>query len=502
MTTITTQRAAKRRAALDIRHLTVERVMRVGLFVMIFALATRIPVDTDTWWHVRSGEYTLANGFIYEDPFSYTRSDTVWINHSWGAQLLIYGVYSLAGNAGLALYTAAFATGGMVFVYLAGSGNTYLRAFIVILGASTAAVFWSPRPQMVSFFLSTVILYLLFQYKFRDVDRLWLIPLLMALWGNLHAGYSIGFIFMAGVIGGEIAACVLNPGGDEVKGWRGVGRLILVGLASALLIMVNPYTYRMLLLPFQTVGLDVLRNFIQEWQSPNFQNANLLPFILMLVGLFGALGASPRRVRWASLALLSGTLYLALAYGRNVAVFAVVAAPLLMFHTDALLKERGWDFQPRRRVRRSAGLVNAGLLLLLVIAAVGKIAHTLEPERVREAQEDFLPVRVSAYLQANPVPGGVFNSYDWGGYLMWALPEMPVYVDGRTDLYGDEFLSEYIDVYTLNADWRDVFAQRGVNSVVIESGSPIGRELATVRGWSEVYRDEQAVVFVRDEVAP
>ncbi len=498
MTTITTPQATNRRALMTVTRLTVERVMQVGLFVMLFALATRIPVDTDTWWHIRSGEHTLANGFIYEDPFSYTRNDTVWINHSWGSQLLLVGVYSLAGNAGLAVYTAALATAGMVFVYMAGSGNTYLRSFIVILAASTAALFWSPRPQMVSFFLSTVILYLLFQYKFRNVDRLWLIPPLMALWGNMHAGFSIGFIFLAGLIAGEIAANVLNPGGDEVKGWRGVGKLMLVGLVSALLIMVNPYTYRMLLVPFQTVGLDVLRNFIQEWQSPNFQDANVFPFILMLVGLIGLLGASPRRVRWASFVLLSGTLYLALAYGRNVSVFAVVAAPILMFHADALLQALGWDFRPRQRVRRSAGLLNALLLLLIVLGAAGKIAYTLQPEGVREAQEEFLPVRVSAYLQANPVPEGMFNSYDWGGYLMWAVPDTPVYVDGRTDLYGDDFLSEYINVYTLNTDWRAVFAERGVNTVVIEVASPIARELEGVRGWTEAYRDGQAVVYILD----
>lgn len=483
----------------SLARLTTERVMQVALFALIFALATRIPVDTDTWWHIRSGEYTLTNGFIYEDPFSHTRDDTVWLNHSWGTQIVLYWTWTLFGDAGLALYTALLATAGMLFVYLASAGNTYLRAFALVLGASTAAVFWSPRPQMVSFFLSAVVLYLLFAYKFRGIDRLWFIPVVMWLWGNLHAGFSIGFIFLAGMIAGEMAAALFNRGGDEVVGWRGVGKLIVVSLVSAALILINPYGYRMLLLPFQTVGIDVLRDFIQEWQSPNFQQLHVLPFILLLLLTTGAAGASPRRMRWASFVLFSGTAYMALAYGRNIAVFAVVATPILTFHADALLKERGWNIRPRRRVSRGIARINAVLLALILLGAVGKIAYTLEPSRVETAQREFLPVRVTEYLSETTPPGMLFNNYDWGGYLMWALPEMPVYVDGRTDLYGNDFLMEYISVYTANADWRPVFEQHDIRTVVIGAGVPLADELAGAAGWSLAYEDDQAVVYVREE---
>ncbi|MEO1444548.1 MAG: hypothetical protein AAFV33_29415, partial [Chloroflexota bacterium] len=233
------------------QRLTIERVLQISLFALVFALATRIPVDTDTWWHIRSGEYTLTDGFIYEDPFSHTRNEIVWINHSWGTQLLLHWTYALAGDTGLALFTALLATGGMFFVYLACEGNAYVRAFAVVLGASTAAVFWSPRPQMVSFFLSAVVLYLLFEWRFRGHDRLWFLPPLFVLWGNMHAGFSIGFIFLLGMVGGEVAAALFNSGGEGVKGWRGVRRLLIVSAVSIAVIAINPYGYRMLLVPFQ-----------------------------------------------------------------------------------------------------------------------------------------------------------------------------------------------------------------------------------------------------------
>ena len=75
------------------RRLTIERAAAIILFALLFALATRIPVDTDVWWHLRAGQYTLANGMIRVDPFSFTKLGEPWINHSWGSQLVLYAVW-------------------------------------------------------------------------------------------------------------------------------------------------------------------------------------------------------------------------------------------------------------------------------------------------------------------------------------------------------------------------------------------------------------------------
>ncbi len=196
-----------------LRRLTIERSMTIILFALIFALAARVPVDTDTWWHIRSGEYTLTHGMIYADPFSFTKAGETWINHSWGSQIVLYAAWQIGGAAGLSIFMAALATAGMFFVYKMGEGSPYLRAFALILGSAAAAVFWSPRPQMFSFLLSAVVLYLLYLYRRKEIDRLWLIPIIMAVWGNLHAGFSIGFIFMGGVIAGEILGQHLRAAG-------------------------------------------------------------------------------------------------------------------------------------------------------------------------------------------------------------------------------------------------------------------------------------------------
>lgn len=478
--------------------LTIQRVMLLTLVALIFAMATRIPVDTDTWWHIRSGEYTLTEGFITEDPFSHTRAGEAWINHSWGAQIVLYGLYEVLGNAGLTLFTAVLATAGMMMLYPVCAGNVYLRAFALVLGAATAAVFWSARPQMFSFFLSAVVFYLLYTYKREGVDRLWLIVPVMWLWGNLHAGWSIGFILMGGVIGGEILGYMFAPEDERRIPWQGLRKLLFVAVLSLLVLVVNPYGPRLLLVPFDTVGIGALRGFIQEWNSPNFQGRETWPFIALLFALLGAAGMSRLRLDWTDYALVCGTAFMALLYGRNIALFAVPATVVLTIYVDDILTERGFVLNPVRRLTKTQIRLNVALLSLVFLGVFAYFISVITPETVDEAQRMFLPVDVAAFIDAEELEGPMFNSYNWGGYLLFALPDLPVYVDGRTDLYRDELLSRYLRAALGQPEWRAILDEDGIRLVVVEASSGLAVHLRETPEWSLAYEDDRAVVFTRD----
>jgi hypothetical protein len=484
------------------RQLTIERAMLVILFALLFALAVRIPTDSDTWWHILSGEYTLTRGMIYTDPFSFTKQGEPWINHSWGSQVILYLVWKVAGNFGLAIYTAGLATAGMAFVYRICAGSVYLRAFALVLGAATAAVFWSPRPQMLSFFLSTVVLYLLFIYKLEKIDRLWLLPVVMLVWGNLHAGFSIGFILLGGVIAGEILGNIFDPNSEYVITWPGIRKLVIIAVISAGVLVINPYGLDMLRVPFQTISIGALRDFIQEWNSPNFHERQTWPFIMLVFALLGAVGASSKKLDWTDFVLVCGTAFMSLLAGRNIAVFAIVATPVLTYHANALLVERGWVVRPMKHVTARMARLNWLLVIGISLAALAKVLLVLDTKTVAEAQASILPIKVAEYLNAEQPAGPMFNSYNWGGYLMFAAPQYPVFVDGRTDLYGDEFLLRYLRTATGGRDWRETLDEYGINLVVVEAGSGLALNLAEEPGWQQVYpldeSDMMAVVYVRE----
>jgi hypothetical protein len=134
-----------------LRQFTIEKLAFISLIALLFAIALRAPVDTDTWWHLRSGDYTLTQGMIYSDPFSHTFAGDTWINHSWGAQIIMLGFYQTLGDAGLMIFQAGLAVAGMFLLYQASTGSVYARGFFagsgringicLLVSASANAVF-------------------------------------------------------------------------------------------------------------------------------------------------------------------------------------------------------------------------------------------------------------------------------------------------------------------------------------------------------------------------
>jgi hypothetical protein len=485
--------------------LTLPRLALALVFVGIFAMAFRPSVDTDTWWHLRAGAWMVEHGQVLtHDAFSSTRLGQAWINHSWLSQIPMYLAWRSLGYAGLNLFTAILVTAAFWFVYQQCEGSVYLKAFCLILAAAASAVFWSARPQLASFLLVSIFAYLLAEFRWRGRNRLWLLPLLMLLWVNLHGGYAIGFILLVVTLAGQVIDRFMNPSQAGVLAWRGVRALALAAAACVVVVPLNPYGFQLYLYPLRTVSIGVLQNFIQEWQSPNFHVLGAQVFIWLLLATLAAIGLSRRRMLFTDLALLGAFTYLALLAGRNIAMAALIAAPILTRHTAAWLTDLHVD-HPRLAAlldpTPSAGqwpILNWALLGLALLAALLKTVDASLPTTNEKALAAYLPLRAADVVERAHPPGPMFNSYNWGGYLAWRLyPAYPVFVDGRTDLYDDALLTEYLDAAQGRPDYKSILAKYGVKLVLVEQDSLLADRLQADAGWRQLYRDERAVVFQR-----
>jgi hypothetical protein len=497
----------------DTGWLTLERLLLLVTLIAVFTMAVRVPADSDTWWHLLSGRFILENRTIpLTDPFSHTRSGAPWIDHGWLAQILLYGLHALGGWAGLSLGVAVVVTLAFVFVHLQSVGNPFLRAFGVVWGAITASVVWVARPQILSFFLTALVAYVLDRYKRHDGKTLLGLPLIVLVWANVHGGYAIAFILMICYVIGEGANWLTLHREDPVLSRRQMLHLLLVMGLCFLVVGLNPYTWQMWLYPFRTVGIGVLRDFIQEWQSPNFHLAWQQPFILLLLLTVLGLTRSGRRADFTDLALLAVWTILALLSGRNIAIFALVAVPIFVRYGTTAWERQLDDWREVERVRpllqaasqpmaggRMLSIINWLLLALITIAALVKISLPLAPGAVEKAARASLPVDAIAYIQAKRPPGPMFNSYNWGGYLLYTLwPDYPVFVDGRTDLYDDDFLRQYINIYVADTGWQELLDEYQIQLVIVETNSVLAKFLRTDVTWQEAYRDEMGAVFTRE----
>jgi len=337
------------------------------------------------------------------------------------------------------------------------------------------------------------------------------------MWVNCHGGFVIAFILMGCHLIGGVLNRFLAAGSPAVPAPQARLRpLLLTLLASLPATLLNPNTYKMLPYAFQTVSIGPLQDYIQEWAAPNFHSMQLQPFVWLLLLTLPALGLSRRRADWIDLALLAAFAYMALLAVRNVALFALVAPPILTRHAASAIQDLArvprlaWlgalvSAAAPARPRRALALLNLLLLVLLLVAAGTRIGLALNTLGESATWGRGLPLGAAAYLARSELPGKMFNTYNWGGYLIWSLyPETPVFVDGRTDLYAlnGRVLDDYVQIHLVRLGWQDLLASYGIGHAVTEREGPLGLMLAQTEGWELVYQDDLAVIYEREGLAP
>ena len=223
--------------------LTTRRLYLAVLFAAIFAMAVRQPADTDTWWHLKSGQVMWEMGqFLRTDPFSHTVAGEPWINHGWLVQMALWPVYRALGLGGLAILLALIVTGSFALVYAQCRGKPFVAGLVVVLAAVASSIVWSIRPQIVSLLLTALVAFLLAGYRRSGNSRwLWTLPVLVVLWVNCHGGFVVAFLLMIGYLAGELLNRLLGTQTEEMR----LRPLLLILLVSILAVLVNPNTVKM-----------------------------------------------------------------------------------------------------------------------------------------------------------------------------------------------------------------------------------------------------------------
>lgn len=473
-------------------------------FLAVFTMAVRVSIEGDTFWHLRAGSYLVENRqLITTDPFSLTRYGEPWIYPGWLAQILLVGVYQSFGYPGLNLFTALFVLAAFIALWPLLEGPVLWKSAVTILASAAAGVYWAARPHILSFTLAAVFL-LVLETDRRSSDgkrALWLLPPLMALWTNLHGGFAIGFILiglygLASLIAYLDSRFRVSSGRKESYQLRKRMLILLaVGIGGALAVMLNPHGPRMLIYPFQTISIGTLQDFIAEWQSPNFHALQNQPFLWMLLLAMVSFAFTHQRVRVVEMLQILTFTYMGLSAGRNIALFSLVAAPIISRHGYSSLEPLIRDRPPGKQFPKTfARILNWTLFILLLVASTFKLSIPLQQEVNLKAIADQQPVGAVGYIKDNHPPGPLFNSYNYGGYVLWQLyPEYRSFVDGRTDLFNDEILEEYLSIWLAEFGWENKLAKWGIELILVESNSPLAIALRDSE-WTLLFEGENAVL--------
>ena len=467
----------------------------LGVFIvgLVFYEGRGFAVDPDVWWHIRNGQNILATHQLPTvDPYSFTVNGTPWLSYEWLGDVAL-GFVGKFGLQTLDLLLIVLASTIMLAVYYLAalrSGNSKASFVSALFLSIFAFGNFSLRPQMFGFLLLVICLILLERLRQGSSRALWFLPPLFLLWINMHGSWVIGL----GVIVVTIVCGLFkfNLGAVEGVRWTQKQRIQLefALLASIAMIPFTPYGTQLAAYPF-TVASSLPLNVanIREWLPMPFNLAAGKLFLALILGVFVLQVFYHFTFRFHEWLLALGGTVMACLHARFVLLFVPFFAPLL-----ATMLARWVPPYDRAKDKFAFNAVLIGGL------AAAMIWYFPSRADLDEKVERAFPARAVSYLHSHPLQGPLFNSYDYGGYLIAYLPEQKVFIDGRGDLYEIAgAFADYFQVADLKPAAFSILKSYGIKTCVLNRAEPLAVVLVNHPDWKRVYSDDVSVILVRKD---
>jgi hypothetical protein len=495
-------------------------LLRIVALVLIFTTAATYQVfhltaltDPDIWLHLSTGSWILDHQAIPRTPLFSQFASLAWVDSSWGFDVLTAISYHLFGLAGLPvlLMLLQLAIAITLFTLAGGRRNFWPAVFLAAL-AQFAISPVSPRPAMCSLILLACELAFLLNFRRTGNPRpLFFLPLVFVIWANLDRQFSYGLLTLALFwIALLVERSGLIPLDTRQPGisLRGLG---IASAASLLATILSPYGYRSYIPIWRSATNSAADRFFPELHSLRFRRPQDYVLMLLVMTAFFALGRRRSRDLFL-ISLLIVTAVASFRFQRDAWLVAVAAVAIIGNATlpearagnpagNAIPAKAGTLAESPRKSRFQTVTAAAFVLLVLVML----VMHLPAKNDVRSGEvfvskiARVFPVGAADYIRQNHPPQPLFNTYAWGGFLTWALPDYPVLIDGRTDLYGDAINFPYFQAITAETPLQSYPAFTQARTILLEANSPLAQALTTMPGFRIVYRDAVAVVLVRTE---
>lgn len=422
-----------------------------------------------------------------------------WNNFSWIYQALLAGSYKIFGLRAIVIVLMAFKVAFAVVTYrLAKVAGADLWVAI-LLSAVAQYVVPDLQPESSSLsmlFFGIELLLLVQSRRTGHVRRLFWLPPLFLLWANVDVRAVIGLFLL--ILFLAALACE--------DAWRGLGMSFLqnryellplkrvsgIVAASVVCTLLNPYSFRI----FSDFARDLYSStgfqYFGEMRAMSFRHPHEYLLMLFVMTAFLAMGRRRSLEAFELFALVAGTL-LAFRVQRD-AWLAVLTAVTVIASGFSPQQQPA---EPGQTGKWQTPLTATLVMGIFLIAGLCLRSNTALLSQVGQSY----PVRACDYIAKNHLPQPLFNTYSWGGFSTWYLPDYPVSVDSRVDLYGDKILGRYFELVGGKArlDGDPTFAR--ARTLLLERQSGMTKALSDIPALSSQYRlvysDDVAAVFVR-----
>ncbi|ABF39744.1 hypothetical protein Acid345_0739 [Candidatus Koribacter versatilis Ellin345] len=472
----------------------------VALFGVIggVALKTKYCVlDPDIFWHIKVGDWILEHKAVpHTGIFSQTAAQRPWTAYSWGYEILLsrsYAWFGLVGLGSFGVFLTFLVAAALFWAVYRLSGRFWTAWLLTGIGVYAFLFSLMPRPVFFSMAIFTILLcWLLEAQRDGNIRRLYWLPLMFAIWANLHIQFTYGLALLGLFItvqGLQSLAQRLMPGLMEryfAPSTLPLGKLIAIFAGCIAASCIGPYSYHLFLVLREYSKAKFTYGMIIELLPLNFETPSHYFELLLAAAAFVAVGSQKKIDPFKLAFLIIGTV-IAFRTTRDAWFICIPAVAFIAECTAASERE------PRLKLAETAGVLVGSLFVLFLVAR----NTDFNQRGLDEAVSGWYPVNAANFLRNNPMPGPLYNSFDWGGFLIWYLPQYPVSVDGRNDLYGDEldallYGSESGDPNYVNDPYLNA---AGV--VLLRKEVPLAKLLTVDKRFRVIYQDQLSAIFVR-----
>ncbi len=438
---------------------------------------------TDLVYHLRAGEQLLNDLAIpRSDTYTFTAAGVAWVDQQWGAQAVVRLLYDLGGWPLLGTAQALLAGLTFSFVYLAcrsSDASPRASSLLSIGGFVVSSPALSLRPQLLVLPLFAVILWLLAGRREHPV-RLWWIPVAALVTANMHGSFPL--------YGLLVGLAWLD---DMRRRDPSARRTLLIGVVSLVATLANPFGPGIWVYAYELSTNPVIRDTISEWAPITL--AHIAGWFMVASGLAiaGYLARRREPVAWSTLVTLGVFFILAMAAQRAIVWWGLVAPVALASLLPAkLASATGAD---RREPALPAIVVVGSLMALSLMLLPWWRGSTFDRHL------DAAPPGLTAAVIEQVEPGSRMMVHQpWGSWFEFAVPDVPVFVDTRIEIYTEAIWDDYGELGFSGARWRDVLERWDIEAIVADEDSweliPVLREDS---GWRVAYEDDDGVLFLR-----
>lgn len=453
--------------------------------------------DPDLWWHLKTGQLVWTNHSVPStETFSFPSAGHFWIAHEWLGELTIYAAYHWRGYTGVMLWLVGAASLLIVLLYslcCLYSGNPKISFLGGIVGWFFATMGMAARPALLGHLLLVFELLLLHLGRTRDRKWFWGLPVVFALWVNCHASYPFGLV----VLGVTVASGFLdwNAGPLVSTAWpvRSRKTAMLASIASLAALFCNPLGWKLLTFPVNALFLPLFHHSAQtSYLIEEFLPLSLFSVrgagLLLVAASIGLAAAKGIKLRLYEAILVSIAALMAAQHARMVFLFGIVAAPVFCRVLSG--------FWVRHDSRPDRPVMNGICMMLAVIAVI--VSFPSRSELTAQIARNS-PVGAAQFVRKAHLSGPMLNEYRFGGYLIWALPEHPVLVDGRG--IDPAVVVENLRGTLVQQDPQILLQKYHIQFCILDKESPLGYVLSYLPGWRKAYGDAVAAVFIHEDGA-